>query len=206
MPRPSNTAERRRQIVDALKRVMAERGFDRAAVSAVGREAELSPGLVHYHFPNKQAILLELVDHLIALVRNRYEARVGAAVDARGRVRAFAEAFVVVGDDADPDAVACWVAIGSEATRQPAVAEAWRAALTTSLDELTELVAAALREAGRDDTDARIAAAGILAAIEGVYLFAAAAPDLLPRGWSAAVVDRIADGLIATANAPGIRL
>ena len=58
MPRPSNTDERRAQIADALKRVMARKGYDGATVNDIAAEADLTPGLVHYHFRNKLEILL----------------------------------------------------------------------------------------------------------------------------------------------------
>lgn len=53
MPRPSNTAERQEQIVLGLLEVMAERGYEKASVASIARAAELSPGLVHYHFQTK---------------------------------------------------------------------------------------------------------------------------------------------------------
>ena len=58
MPRPSNTDARREQIVLGLQRVMAERGYEKATVSAIAQAAGLTPGLVHYHFKNKQEMLL----------------------------------------------------------------------------------------------------------------------------------------------------
>ena len=50
MARPRNTEERRRQIVDGLRLVMAENGYDGASVQAVAKAAGLTAGLVHYHF------------------------------------------------------------------------------------------------------------------------------------------------------------
>ena len=47
MARPSNTEERRQQIVQGLLRVMAERGYERASIAEIARAAGLTPGLVH---------------------------------------------------------------------------------------------------------------------------------------------------------------
>ena len=56
--------ERRAQIVDGLMRVLPEHGYERASVARIAKAAGLSPGLVHHHFENKQAILLALGERL----------------------------------------------------------------------------------------------------------------------------------------------
>ena len=66
MARPSNTDERRLQIMGALVKVMARRGYDGASVADIARAARLTPGLVHYHFKNKQEILLAALRDLVA--------------------------------------------------------------------------------------------------------------------------------------------
>ena len=73
MARPVNTHLRRAQIVDGLQQVMAERGYARASITAIGKAAGLSPGLVHYHFGSKQEVLLALVDRLSARLEERLE-------------------------------------------------------------------------------------------------------------------------------------
>ncbi|HEY4122015.1 MAG TPA: TetR family transcriptional regulator, partial [Byssovorax sp.] len=52
--------ERRAQIVAALARVMAARGYERATVAQIAAEAGLAAGLVHYHFASKRDVLLTL--------------------------------------------------------------------------------------------------------------------------------------------------
>ena len=121
MPRPSNTEERRAQIVDGLIAVMARQGYERASVAAIAAEAHLVPGLVHYHFESKLEILLALVEVLHARLRER-TARLLAGVDPEdphARLAAFLDAHVATGTGADPQAVACWVAIAAEAVREP---------------------------------------------------------------------------------------
>jgi len=64
MARPSNTDERRGQIVAALQAVMARAGYAGATIAAIARQAELAPGLVHYHFKDKR-------DHRLPIERLR---------------------------------------------------------------------------------------------------------------------------------------
>src|SRR5690242_8084135 len=80
MPRPSNTEERRAQITGALMKVMARSGYDGASIADIAEAAHLTPGLVHYHFKNKQEILLAALHELVARHRERLEARLEKAL------------------------------------------------------------------------------------------------------------------------------
>jgi TetR/AcrR family transcriptional regulator, transcriptional repressor of bet genes len=195
MPRPSNTEERRQQIVEGLLRVMSERGYERASVQEVARAAGLSPGLVHYHFKDKQEILLTLVEQLAARARTRVAERVQRARGARGQVEAFLEAYLSTGEGADPAAVAAWVTISAEAVRQPEVRAAYAQVVRADLERLEELVAAVV---GR--RRARAVAAGLFAAVQGCFVLAAAAPGLIPAGSAASTVKRMAAGLLESAE------
>lgn len=198
MPRPSNTEQRREQIVRALLEVMAETGYERASVNAVARAAGLTPGLVHYHFGSKQEILLQLIEHLAGGLQERLTLRLEqAGDDPARRLRAFVDVHMAKGADADPQALACWVGIAAEAIRQPEVRVAYGAVLARELDLLSGLVREALRAGDRPTRQARSSAAAILAAIQGYYLIASAAPDLVPDGSAAPNVRRLVDSLLA---------
>jgi TetR/AcrR family transcriptional regulator, transcriptional repressor of bet genes len=205
MPRPSNTQARRDQIVDGLLSVMSLAGYERASIAAIARAAGLSSaGLVHYHFASKQEILVVLVERLVVTVEARYRARVErAGCDPQKRLHAFIDAHLALGDDADPRAVAAWVAVGAEAVRQPEVRTLYAAAIARSIDELRALLAACLRARGRRTHNARRLAAALRSAMEGAYQLAVAAPDALPRGFAAPAVRKMADGLIAAEPAAG---
>src|SRR5262245_14516549 len=118
--RPSNTDQRRAEIVEGLLDVMAREGYARATIAAIGKSASLTPGLLHYHFPNNHEILVALVEHLVAKAARRTEGRLARAGAApRKRLEAFIDAYVALDDDADAKAVNAWVVIGSEALREP---------------------------------------------------------------------------------------
>lgn len=188
MGRPSNTAERREQIADALIRLLGTRGYDGASTVEIAREARLAPGLVHYHFQSKAEILREAIRRLGALVRARAARRLEAAgSDPRKRLNAWIDALLARGEDADADAIACWVDIASQAARDPAARRVYRNAVGTLRRQLETLLRPLT---GRSRT--RALAAGLLAAIEGYYLLASAAPGLVPEGTAAAMVKRFA--------------
>jgi TetR/AcrR family transcriptional repressor of bet genes len=193
MGRPSNTEERRQQIVSGLLHVMAERGYERASVAEIAKAAGLSSGLVHYHFQDKQEILLTLAEQLSERVRERVASRLARVKgdDARARVDAFLDAFLATGADADPAAVASWVTISAEAIRQPEVRAIYEKVVRVDLEQLEELVGAV---AGK--RKARALAAGLFAAIQGYFVLAASVPGLVPPGSAASTVKRMAAGLL----------
>lgn len=200
MARPSNTLERRSEIVAALLRVMAKSGYDGATVASIAEEAGLAPGLVHYHFHDKREILLALGEELSRRVWQRYQKRASVAGDDWERLVAFTDAHVALGPDADPDAVACWVLIAAEAVRDPEVRKLYRAATRRSLDELTRLVMP-LSPKRNPERAARVAA-GLLSAIEGAYHLSISA-RALPRGFAAPMLQEMAEGLLREAPAEG---
>jgi len=198
MPRPSNTEERRQQIVAGLLKVMAERGYERASVGEIAKAAGLSPGLVHYHFRDKQEILLTLVEQLASRVRARVTTRLAQVKgdDARARVDAFVDAFLATGADAAPAAVASWVTISAEAIRQPEVRAAYEKVVRADLEHLESLVAEVVGK-----RRARAIAAGLFASVQGYFALSASVPDLVPPGSAAGTVKRMAAGLLDTAQA-----
>jgi TetR/AcrR family transcriptional repressor of bet genes len=196
--RPPNTLERRAQIVDALLAVMAREGYAHATTARIAAEAGLAPGLVHYHFGSKEEILVAAITELVLRVEARASARLAAAADSpRARLRAFVDAHVALGPDADARAVAAWVVIGAEAVRQPEVRALYARALTTTFERVRSLVRDALKGEGRTTRNAGNIAAAVVSSIEGAYRLGVATPDLMPKGYAARTLRRILDGLLS---------
>jgi AcrR family transcriptional regulator len=57
-PKASDGADRRTALVDAARRLFAERGFAATSVRAVAREAGVDPALVSHYFGDKQGLLV----------------------------------------------------------------------------------------------------------------------------------------------------
>jgi AcrR family transcriptional regulator len=57
--------ERRAQILAAAERVAMRTGLERLTVRRIAASAGLSNGMVHFHFKNKDALLLALLDDLL---------------------------------------------------------------------------------------------------------------------------------------------
>ena len=78
----------RRRIVEAAMAVFAEKGYHDAAVDDIVRVSDTSKGAIYFHFPNKQAIFLALVDFLAGQLIDRMETAIAAERGAIARVDA----------------------------------------------------------------------------------------------------------------------
>lgn len=72
----ARSIERHQRILDAATRVFSTKGYHGTLVDEIALEAETSKGGVYFHFPNKQAIFLALLDRLATLLRERIDAAV----------------------------------------------------------------------------------------------------------------------------------
>src|SRR5215813_3342213 len=55
----------RQRLLDAAEQVFAEKGYHGAVVDDIIRASDSSKGGFYFHFPNKQAIFLSLIDALV---------------------------------------------------------------------------------------------------------------------------------------------
>ena len=197
MARTSNTEARRAEITAALLAVIARHGYDKATIQAIAAQAGLAPGLIHYHFKNKQEILVSLIGAMAQAGHDRYLAVLGDQVEPFQRLRAYLHARLGLGDGAAPEIVSAWVMIGAEAVRQPEVRAVYRQMIADELALLTTLLGDCLRARKRDTSAVATLAAGLASMIEGAYQLSSAAADVLPRGYAAPAAIAYAEQAIA---------
>jgi len=201
MTRPSNTAARRAEIVAALRAGMARKGYEATSVADIAAAARLAPGLVHYHFSSKLEVLLALLDDLGA----RHEARLGEALRDAGeapvaRLAAFID-FHLGLRAADPEALACWVALGGEALRDAKVRARYRRVVARWVGVLEGILEDGRRARAFKVTNVSAAACAVVSAIQGYFVLAAVDRTLIPRGTAAASVRKMAAGLLGLPRA-----
>jgi TetR/AcrR family transcriptional regulator, transcriptional repressor of bet genes len=182
MPRPSNTEQRRHEIIKAFLEVMATQGYAKATIAAIADKANLAPGLIHYHFKNKQEILLELIEQSSQLTMQRYQQNLVKAQSAKERLKAYIDARLAKSETDTSAFVAAWVVIGTEAIRQEEVRQAYEEALKKQqkiieglLEELTD----------KDKKSIKKMAGIIMAAIEGAFQLSVAAKNIMPQSYAA---------------------
>ncbi|HMO53965.1 MAG TPA: TetR family transcriptional regulator [Tepidiformaceae bacterium] len=87
MGRLNITAVRRQQIIDATLRVLARKGWNETSIDEISREADVSRGLVSYHFGDKAALLAGVLDRCEQIFRRGGSAARDVATDPVERQR-----------------------------------------------------------------------------------------------------------------------
>jgi len=130
MGRPSNREERRRELVAAFARVLADHGYAGATIAAVAGQAGVAPGLVHHHFESKE----DLLEALLQTLLERFRARVEAYQEgAEGPLMAYVDGALKLDARADLTAARCWVGLFAEAVRNPRLFARVRSVIDTEL-------------------------------------------------------------------------
>jgi TetR/AcrR family transcriptional repressor of bet genes len=197
MARPSNTAERRTQIARALLKVMAKSGYEGASVADVAKVAKIAPGLVHYHFKNKLEILLAATDELAQDYTERLDRHMQAAGgDPEKELRAFVDAHLRAGAVADPEALACWIDISGESLREPRVRKSFARVMAGSATRVRDILERGTALGLFSCKEPEVAAAAIVATIQGYFVLAANAREIIPAGSAARAAMAMCEGLV----------
>jgi len=81
-PTGPELAGRRRQIVEAVWRIAAERGLQMATIREIAAEADVTPRVVQYHFTDKHHLLVTALQTLHRDNEHRSRERIAALRDA----------------------------------------------------------------------------------------------------------------------------
>jgi AcrR family transcriptional regulator len=79
------------EIIEAAKRVFAEKGFNDATVDDVAEAAGVAKGTIYLYFPSKREIFVEAVRQGIIALHAETARRVNAAETTEDKLRAFIE-------------------------------------------------------------------------------------------------------------------
>lgn len=196
MSRKSNTEQRRMEIVAALLVVLAEQGYEKATIQAIAKQADLAPGLIHYHFKTKADILLLLIESLSDTLRRRFAAFSESATSPHQKFVAYINARLAKGVGASPESVAAWVVIGAEAVRQFDVRRLYQKAITNELAIVQQLIKDCFIARGKESTATPQLAAAVLALMEGAFQLSSAAADVMPKDYASDTVIQMVDRYI----------
>ncbi|MDB5507659.1 MAG: TetR family transcriptional regulator [Hyphomicrobiales bacterium] len=112
-------AARRTHILDAAERCFSQHGFHRSTMQMICKEAGISAGALYVYFPSKETLIEGLTE------RDRQEIMARFAGARGGKFMDVVEAILRGCILAQPQEKACLcIEIGSEATRNPAIAAA----------------------------------------------------------------------------------
>lgn len=167
-----------------MMQVIAVRGYEKATIQEIAKQAGLTAGLIHYHFSDKREILIALARHLSDYVYHRYLKFAEAATTPAERFRAYLDARLGFGKGASTDAVAAWVVIGSEAIRDPEINLVYQEAIASELKLIRELLSAYFAEHRRSQKNLTQLAAAVMSFVEGAFQLSRAASEVMPRNYA----------------------
>lgn len=67
--------DKRQRLIDAAYKVFVRKGFTNASIKDIAKEADITPGLVHYYFKNKEALLFAVQNQVQQQYHKNYEQR-----------------------------------------------------------------------------------------------------------------------------------
>lgn len=80
IPRQERSRRTVERILDAATRVLSERGYDGASTNRIAAAARLSNGSLYQYFPNKDAIVVAVLDRFADHLADRLGAEIEAAL------------------------------------------------------------------------------------------------------------------------------
>jgi AcrR family transcriptional regulator len=174
--------------------IAAEVGLDAVSMRDVAKRAGLSLAALQYHFPTRDALIGAFVAAHLAAYRREVDA-IRAANDAATELQSLV--LYAIDRTLDPRTDAIFAMLDARARHDPATA----LALDGFMRSYLETIEAALRRRhpDRSPTDTRIAAARLVATIEGLSSVHAAA-DAIGVGRQ-----ELGDAILATADAAPVR-
>lgn len=162
-PRPST----RDRLIDAAFRVVARDGLDAASVKSIALEAGALPGLLHYHFESKEALL----DAALVRGLDSYLARTRARREAAPKERQLDAYFDSVRQalTVDRDLFRVRLALSAKAMANPELARRISELNASAVEEMALTFASAQGEAKPQERH-YVLAATLKAAFDGVML------------------------------------
>ncbi len=177
---------RRASLIAATAAVLGERGASGASVRTICARAGVSPGLLRHYFDGIDALIAETYRATgervtIALA----DAVAGAGTDPRARLLAYVSASFR-DPIADPRLLATWIAFWSLAKANPEMAALHAQVYGDYRAGLEALMA----ECGVPVEEVRLAAIGLTALVDGLWLELCLAPEAVSAEDAATIAER----------------
>ncbi|MBP5855711.1 TetR family transcriptional regulator C-terminal domain-containing protein [Marivibrio halodurans] len=169
----------RQQLIAATVEVIAADGFADMTLAKVSQRANVSRGLVNFHFTSKERLLVETLRHLTEEYRASWSRAIAGPRTARDKLLALIRA------DFSPRVcnrkkIAVWYAFWGEAKSRPTYLEVCAKADGAFAQTVEELCVEIAREGGYA-VDAALAARGLRCITDGLWLELLMAPQQFRR-------------------------
>lgn len=168
----------RAALIEAATVLLLDRGYEGTTLALLARKVRMTKGAIYHHFPDKEALLRAVMEH----VRRTWEREVGARIpragDALDRIVAL---FDHQGLLIDKEPSLCLLVTGLT-LQSRSLGRELAGVVEGITDDLTELVRGILAEgqragAVRDDLDARELARSVVAIVKAISCSRATDPS-----------------------------
>jgi TetR/AcrR family transcriptional regulator, transcriptional repressor of bet genes len=168
---------RRRALVEATIECLKRYGHDGLSIRRISAQAKVSIGLINHHFPTKDALVAEAYRHfnseLVGYLRQAVAAVSGSP---REQLRAFFAASFSP-PNLDSDVLAVWVVFWGLYRHSKDIQRVQSETYHGYVDLLRSMLADLERQTGQLRFNLRLAAIGLTALIDGLWLEWCLEPD-----------------------------
>ena len=203
-PRPSVRVERRAAIIRATIRCLARDGYGGLTMKRVAAEAGMTPGILHYYFRDKRAILGRAAATVMADLDRRVALETRGVRDARGQLRALLRACLKVATESR-DFWTVFIELWGEALHDRRLAHLNRRTYAHARRLLAATVTRGVADGAFRRTAPDDAAAVILALVDGLSLQLTFDPDLMSLGRAVRLAEGTLSAYLGAGTRPGDR-
>jgi AcrR family transcriptional regulator len=187
---------RRGEILEAARRVFARKGFAKAGIGEIAREAGIAKGTVYLYFRSKDAVYWAALGAGMRELHDEATRQVALASSTEGKIRAFAETKIRY-FDLHRDFLRVYHAeLGNALTRPSAANQEFTRIYREQVDVLAAVLRGAMRRREIRRVSAEKAAAAIFEITRGLIVQRLVTkPSGSPGADAAFVVDLVLKGL-----------
>jgi AcrR family transcriptional regulator len=160
---------RRRRLLEATWRLIAERGYHVVRVADIARMCGTSTGTVHYYFPGKQDVLVEALKYCVEQAFERQSAELKGIEDARERLLRLVEMQLPQAKDVC-DEWSIRLQFWAEAAIRPELRDVHNQFYSRWLDTVVRIVRRGQRQGVFREVDAHQAALRLTALTDGAAI------------------------------------
>jgi AcrR family transcriptional regulator len=162
--------DRRLALIEATIASLKRSGYEGLSVRRIAAAAGVSFGLVNHHFPRKDVLVADAYRHFHRQLLESFEAAVARApADPRSRIRAFIAATFAP-PNLDRDVLNAWLVFWSLHRHSAPIRRAHRDTYSAYVDLVRGLLDELERKAGPFRLPPRLAAIGLTALLDGLWL------------------------------------
>jgi AcrR family transcriptional regulator len=193
--------ERRLALIEATIECLKKFGHEGLSIRRISAQAEVSIGLINHHFPTKNALVAEAYRHFNSeLVGYLQRAIAGFAGTPREQLRAFFAASFAP-PNLDSDVLAVWVVFWGLYRHSKDIQRVQSETYHGYVDLLRGMLAALERESGELRFNLRLAAIGLTALIDGLWLEWCLDPDSFEPAEAVQLCEAWVDRLVQSKKA-----